>query len=332
MPSLSYTNRVIMAPMSGVNSPSFCEMLMRNGCDFIYTGLLTSHGVAAGGRKTFDLIRNLPDSSETFTLVAQIFGSQPDYMARAAAVLEATGKFAGIDINMGCPAPKVTKNAGGAALMRNPAQAADIVRAAVAATRLPVSVKIRSGWDANSLNYLEIARACEAEGAAAIALHPRTRSQQYSGSADWDHIARLKETVSVPVIGSGDIIAPEDAARMIARTGCDSVMIGRACCGDVWLIGRARAFLETGATPPPPTALDRIRAAMDQLELHVRYEGGERGVREMRRYTAWHIKGMPEAAMIRHAVNRAQTEIEMRDILLVYEGCIRREHGYSQRF
>jgi tRNA-dihydrouridine synthase B len=257
--------------------------------------------------------------------VGQIFGSQPEYMARAAAALEATGMFAGIDINMGCPAPKVTKNAGGAALMRNPAQAADIVRAVVAATRLPVSVKIRSGWDADSVNYLELARVCEAEGAAAIALHPRTRAQRFTGSADWDQIAKLKETVTVPVIGSGDIVAPEDAARMIAHTGCDAVMIGRACCGDVWLLGRARARLETGVTPPPPTRLDRIRAAIEQLEIHVKYEGPVRGVREMRRFAAWHIKGMPEAAAIRYKINRADTESLMRDVLLEYEDRIRRD-------
>ena len=326
--ALTFNQQIIMAPMSGVNAPSFCEMLRRRfGCDFIYTGLLTSHGIVRMNKKTAAHIHNLPGTRHDFTLIGQIFGAVPDIMARAAAKLEAVEKFAAIDINMGCPAPKVTKGAGGSALMKNPQLAADIVRAVSHAVSLPVTVKLRSGWDEATINFMEVAQRCVDAGAAAVALHPRTRCQRFTGGADWDHIAQLKQALTVPVIGSGDIGAPEDAKAMFEHTGCDAAMIGRACCTDPWLIGRTRRFLETGAAPPPADPQTCIHTALEHLDLHVELEGPERGVREMRRFIAWYIRGMPGASAVRHNINRAPTRDQMHDILVSYKDHVIRAEG-----
>ena len=313
-----YRSRVLMAPMAGINTASFCSVLAHLGCRCITTGLLTSHGLARGQQKTMRMLDNMPASSGDFTLIAQIFGGEPDIMAEAAAVLEATRLFRAIDINMGCPAPKVLKGNGGVALMAHPERAAAVVRAVVDRVRLPVTVKLRLGTDHQSMNYLDIARAAVDHGAAALALHPRTRRQRYTGVSDWSCIARLKESVAVPVVGSGDIWTPEDAARMLRETGCDAVMIGRAACAEPWLIGRARALLDTGAAPPPPSARDRILTAVSHLECHVDHIGPERGVPTMRSFIARYLKGLPHATDVRSRVNRAPTVDATKEILLHY--------------
>lgn len=310
-----FNRRIIMAPMSTVCVPSFCKILSRLGCDFMYTGLITSHGLLYENRKTEDLLSPFPEGAD---IIAQIFGADPEIMERAAARLEEKGRFAAIDINMGCPAPKVIKGAGGAALMRDPDLAGRIVRAVAARVRLPVTVKLRSGWDASSINCLELARVCLDNGAAAVALHPRTRAQAFTGAADWSLIRKLAENLSAPVIGSGDITSPEDAARMFAETGCASVMIGRAACADPWLIGRARAFLETGAAPPAPTPRQRIETALLHLDIHIHLAGEKRGIPEMRHFIPWYLKGLPRAAAAREAANRAQSLEQTKEVLLSY--------------
>jgi tRNA-dihydrouridine synthase B len=313
-----YRSKVIMAPMAGVNVASFCHTLMDLGCGCITTGLLTSHGLARGQKKTMQLLDNMPPSRGDFALIGQVFGGEPEVMADAAAVLQETGMFRAIDINMGCPAPKVLKGNGGVALMAHPDRARAVVRAVVNATSLPVTVKMRLGMDDDSINFLDIARMAVDNGAAALCLHPRTRRQRFTGHSDWSQIALLKETVAVPVVGSGDIWTPEDARAMIDQTGCDAVMCGRGAQGEPWLIGRARTLLDTRAAPPPPTPRQRILAAVAQLDCHVRHIGPERGVPTMRGFLGRYIKGLPNAADIRARINRAPTLEDTKEILFNY--------------
>lgn len=291
--------KVAMAPMSDVNTPAFCSILRDNGCELIYTGLLTSHGIVNRNKRTFEFIDALPGG---VTYVGQIFGSEPDVMAEAARALEATGKFAAIDINMGCPVPKVVKTNAGVGLMRDPELAGRIVKAVSAAVRVPVSVKIRAGWDSKEINCLEFGARCAGEGAAAVALHPRTRAQGYGGEADWSLIARLKEKSSVPVVGSGDIRSPEDAARRIRETGCDAVMIGRACRSDPTLPGRAHKLLSGNAPSPPPEPVELLALAALHFERHIAVEGPERGTRSLRGHLAFYLRGFRGAADARQKI------------------------------
>lgn len=315
-----FERRIIMAPIAGVTEPAYIAILKDCGCAFAYTGLLTSHGLIRANEKTRGLITPMPDGMD---ISAQIFGNVPEIMAEAARILEDMGSFRAIDINMGCPVPKVTKNSGGASLMTKPELAREVVASVVAAVKLPVTVKLRSGWDAASINFVEMAKICEGAGAAAIALHPRTKAQGYSGRADWSHIALLKESVAAPVIGSGDIVTPQDALRMFNETGCDSVMIGRACCGTPWLIKMTEEFIKTGALSPEPSTDERIEIALKHLAQHVKTIGEKRAVPEMRKFIPQYIKGMPGASNVRRLANYAGSEEEMKNILLGYRERLR---------
>ncbi len=291
--------KVAMAPMSDVNTPAFCSILRDHGCELIYTGLLTSHGIVNQNSRTFQFIDTLP---EGVAYVGQIFGSVPEVMAEAARALEASGKFAAIDINMGCPVPKVVKTNAGVGLMREPELAGRIVRAVAGAVRIPVSVKIRAGWDSKEINCIEFGIRSAGEGAAAVALHPRTRTQGYGGVADWSLVMRLKEKLSVPVIGSGDIRMPEDASRRISETGCDAVMIGRASRGDPTLPGRVRRHLSGEGPCPPPSPGDLLTLAALHYERHIAIEGPERGARSLRGHLAFYLKGFHGAADTRKKI------------------------------
>ncbi len=313
-----FDRRVIMAPMAGVNTRAFCRMLIDNGCDFIYSGLLTSHGLVYSSNKTEDMIDSLPEA-ENLDVAAQIFGATPDIMAEAARIIEDTGKADIIDINMGCPVPKVVKTRAGVRLMQNPELAASVVAAVVKAVRLPVTVKMRSGWDSRSINCVEVARMCADAGAAAVALHPRTRVQRFGGCADWTLIAKLKAAVDVPVIASGDVADPESAARCFRETGCDSLMIGRASMGDPGLPARARRLVRDGVPAPPPDFRKRLSDARRHLELHVADVGEEKGVREMRGPLAWYIKGLYGAAAVRVKINTTTGLEKVNSLLAAFE-------------
>jgi len=312
----AFNRRIIMAPMSGTNTPAFCTLLREFGCDFIYTGLLTSHGLVHQNRKTKEILRTLPGG---VTLAGQIFGSNPDVMAEAARILEATGRVHMIDINMGCPVPKVVKTSAGCGLMREPELAGEIVRAVAAAIELPVTVKMRAGWDSGSINCIELARRCVGEGAAAVALHPRTRTQGFSGKADWSLVARMKDSIEAPVIASGDVDGPRRAADCFDATGCDSIMIGRAAMGDPGLVGRVRRYVEVGVEESPPDFLARLRTARRHLELHAEYVGEKVAVREMRGPMARYVKGIPGSSAFRAAVNSTDTMAGVLELLDEFE-------------
>ena len=317
-----FSKKAIMAPMSDVNLPAFCGILKDLGCTMIYTGLLTSHGLVYQNRHTLEMISALP---EGVTFVGQIFGSVPEIMAEAASILESTGKFAAVDINMGCPVPKVVKSNAGVGLMREPELAARIVKSVNAAVKLPVTVKMRSGWSAEEINCIEVAKRCEDAGAAAVALHPRTKAQAYSGRADWPLVARMKESLEIPVIGSGDISSPQDAIQKISDCGCDSVMIGRATRCDPTLPGRTQLLLDSGKLSPPPSWRDRIKIAIRHFKFHIELEGPDRGSRSLRSHLAYYIKGMSGAAAVRNKIVQIADPLMIIDILNNYRDWLERE-------
>jgi nifR3 family TIM-barrel protein len=247
----------------------------------------------------------------------QIFGSDPLIMARMAEKISQTeADF--IDINMGCPAPKIVKNGEGSALMKNPRLAGEIIREVVKASSVPVTVKIRKGFDENSINAVEISLIAEDAGAAAVTVHGRTREQYYSGSADWNIIKQVKSRLSIPVIGNGDVFTPEDALAMEEQTGCDGVMAARGAQGNPWLFRDILSLKATGKIPPPPSAREKIQTALRHMHMLIQLKGEKRGILEMRKHISWYLKGMKDAVKIRQVINKVTTAAEMEDILNLY--------------
>lgn len=309
--SVYLDNRVISAPMAGITDRAYRILAKEAGCGLVCTEMVSDQALLYGNPKTCSL---LDITGETGPVSMQIFGSNAGYMADAAEIVEKRGA-AVIDINMGCPTPKIVKNGEGAALMKEPEKAAAIVRAVVERVKIPVTVKMRKGWDENSVNAVELARLVVDAGAAAVTVHGRTRSQFYTGKADWKIIAAVKQAVDVPVIGNGDIWTPQDALAMLQQTGCDGVMIGRAALGNPWIFSRAIHFLKTGELLPGPTPAEKVAMALRHLDLLVEIKGERVAVWEMRKHAAWYMKGLRGAARLREQVNRAQTREELRKII-----------------
>ena len=243
---------------------------------------------------------------EEYPVSLQLFGSDADIISRMAQEIEEL-PFQILDINMGCPVPKVVKNGEGSALMNQPKLVYEIVSKTVRAIRKPVTVKIRKGFDDTRVNAVEIARIAEQAGAAAVAVHGRTREQYYSGKADWDIIRQVKEAVSIPVIGNGDVFSKESALSMRRETGCDGVMIGRAAQGNPWIFRDTVHFLETGSLPPPPSVEEKKRMVLEHAALQLQYKGEYTAVREMRKHLAWYTAGMPHSARFRQLINSMET-------------------------
>lgn len=309
--SVLIPNRVFSAPMAGVTDKAFRQIIRSCGAGLIYTEMISDMGLVYGQQRTHKM---LDLQGEEHPLAVQIFGSEAEPMARGAQLAASQGADI-IDINMGCPTPKIVKNGEGAALMLDIPRARQVIRAVVKAVQVPVTVKMRLGWNSDKINYLDLAMAAREEGAAAIALHARTRDQFYSGQADWSHIARLKKTVDIPVIGNGDIWSADDALRMVEETGCDAVMIGRGIMGNPFLIRETVALLERGERIAPPTAEERVNLASRHLDLACRYKGESVAVREMRKHFSWYLKGMRGAAQLRQQINQATTRQQLLNIL-----------------
>ncbi len=308
---LELENRVVAAPLAGITDRAFRIILKSMGCGLVFTEMVSDMGLLYNSSKS----RQIADPGADIGPVAvQIFGSDPEAMAQAAQMVETMGA-AVIDINMGCPTPKIVRNGEGAALMLDPERSREIIRSVVAAVKVPVSVKMRKGWDDEHCNYLQMGEIAVAEGVQAITLHPRTRMQFFSGQADWQAIAVLKSQVPVPVIGSGDINKAEDAVRMIAETGCDAVMIGRAALGNPFIIRETVALLEHGRKIAALSQKEKINIAIRHLDLAIQNKGESTAVREMRKHISWYTKGMPAAARLRDRINHAVTRQEMMDIL-----------------
>lgn len=308
---IKLANPVISAPMAGVTDRAFRILAKEAGCGLVYTEMVSDQALIYGNSKT-DIILNV--TGEQGPLSVQIFGSNPGYMEKAA-VMVAERKPQLIDINMGCPTPKIVKNGEGSALMRNPRLAIDIVQGVIGAVKIPVTVKIRMGWDEEHINVVDMAVMLERAGVSAIAVHGRTREQFYRGKANWNIIRDVKNAVSIPVIGNGDVSSPEDAKRILEETGCDGVMVGRAAMGNPWIFKSIIHYLETGEKLPPPSWEERILVAIRHLNLLIQYKGIYIGVREMRKHAAWYLKGLPGAARLRQELNNAQTPEEMTAML-----------------
>ena len=284
-----------LAPMAGVADRAFREICKQFGASYLVGEMASSKGLTMGSRKTEELLA-VTDLERPMAI--QLFGSDPETMARAAySSLEYRPDI--LDINMGCPAPKVAGNGGGSSLMLSPTLAGEIVRAVSRAVNIPVTVKMRRGWDSEHLNAVELAKICEQSGAAAITVHGRTRAQMYAPPVDRQTIADVKRAVSVPVIGNGDIVSPETALSMYAETGCDLVMVGRGALGRPWLFAQIAAAADGRDVPPDPTLGEKMSIMRRHIVLLCRYKGDHIGMLEARKHVAWYIKGMPGAAKLR---------------------------------
>jgi tRNA-dihydrouridine synthase B len=303
---------VALAPLSGITDLSFRTVCREMGARLAYTGLISANALRYQSAKTMGLLR-LP--AHDHPVAAQVFGAEPDLVAAAAAIAAESGADI-VDINMGCTVPKVVKAGAGTALMADPERAVAMVAAVVSAVGpTPVGVKMRSGWRDRGANAVELARRFEQAGASAIAIHPRWAGQGFRGAADWAVIGRVKDAVSLPVIGSGDIHGAADAVRMMRETGCDGVMIGRAALGNPWVFAQAAAAIGGDSAPPSPPPEERVAVAEKHLALIIADRGENVGAREMRKHIAWYLKGMPNAAALRDRANRARTEAELRATL-----------------
>ncbi|GAB4337516.1 MAG: tRNA dihydrouridine synthase DusB [Candidatus Abyssubacteria bacterium] len=301
---------VVLGPMSGITDLAFRLIAKTHGAALVYVPLISAKALCLGSKKTFDLLASDPSEKP---VAVQIFGGAPETIASAVRILE-DFPFDIIDINMGCPVPKVARNAGGAMLLRDPELAAEIVAAAVGETDRPVTVKLRSGWDGHSITALEIAARAERAGAAAVTLHPRTKTQGFSGEADWALIAEMKKGLRIPVIGNGDVRTPEDASAMLRQTGCDFVMIARAARGNPWVFSRTLSLLQTGALPPEPSAGEKLQTMVDQCTLLAQREDEHRAALKMRKHAGWYLKGLKNAGIAREKINHAKTAGEIVDI------------------
>lgn len=306
------TNQVVAAPMAGVTDRAFRMIAREQGCALAVTEMVSDLALIYANPRTY---RMLDFRGEHYPLSVQIFGSNPETMGQAAAIVVERGANI-VDINMGCPTPKIVKNGEGSALMRQPSLAGKIVETVVKAVPgVPVTVKIRKGWDEQSVNAVEFAKMLEGAGASLVTVHGRTRNQFYSGKADWDIIRQVKNALQIPVIGNGDIWTPRDAARILEETGCHGIMIGRPAMGNPWIFRDIVHFLQTGEELPPPTPQERIDTAIRHLELMVESKGELVAVFEMRKHAAWYTKGIRGAARIRETINKSQSKKEITDIL-----------------
>ncbi len=302
---------VILAPMAGITDLPFRILCKEQGADVMVTEMISAKALYYGNKNTAPLLKT---EERERPIGVQIFGSEPELMGQMARKIEDRG-FSFIDINMGCPVPKVVNNHEGSSLMREPELAGRIVKTVADAVSLPVTVKFRSGFDENHKNAVEFAKRLEDSGAAALTIHGRTREQYYSGSADWDMIRKVKEAVAIPVIGNGDIFCGSDAVRMRDTTGCDGVMVARGAKGNPWIFREIQAALKGDETGKTPDVHDKITMILRQAELGIKYKGEYTAIREMRKHTAWYTAGMPGSARLRAAMNRVETYGELKELL-----------------
>lgn len=304
-------NNVILAPMAGVTDLPYRVLCREQGCGLACMEMVSAKAILYKNRNSKELLR-VDERERPVSL--QLFGSDPEILAKIAGELE-EGPYDIFDVNMGCPVPKIVKNGEGSALMKNPKLVEEILTAMVRAVRKPVTVKIRKGFDDSSVNAVEIAKIAESCGVDAIAVHGRTREQYYSGKADWDIIRKVKEAVSIPVIGNGDVFSPEDARRLVEETGCDGIMVARGAKGNPWIFKQITAYLETGEKLPKPSKEELKQMILRHGQMMLEFKGELAGMREMRKHVAWYTAGYPNSAALRNDINSVATMGELEELI-----------------
>lgn len=305
--NVTLDNNIILAPMAGVTDLPFRLLCRRMGVGLVCMEMVSAKAIYYNNKNTENLMEIHPGEMPASL---QLFGSDPDIISEMAKRIEEK-PFALLDINMGCPVPKVVNNGEGSALMKNPKLVEEILTKLVKAIHKPVTVKIRKGFDDAHVNAVEIARIAESCGVAAVAVHGRTREQYYSGQADWDIIADVKAAVSIPVIGNGDVDSPQKAMQLVKQTGCDGVMIGRAAQGNPWIFRDTVTYLDTGVLPESPTNEQKKEIILEHAALQLQYKGEYTAVREMRKHLAWYTFGMPHSAKFRQMINSMESMEEL---------------------
>lgn len=313
--NISLSVPVALAPMAGITDMPFRIICSELGCGLVVSEMVSAKGLLYKNVKTFDMLRVAPEERPA---AIQLFGSNPQELARAAKIAEAEGADI-IDFNMGCPVPKIVNNGEGSALMKNPQLAYEILARMADAVNIPVTVKIRSGWDAAHINAPEIAQFAEKAGVAAIAVHGRTREQFYNGKADWQVIKAVKDAVKIPVFGNGDILSAEDGLRMFKETGCDGLMIGRGADGNPWIFAELAAALEANGEKHEVTLAERMAMILRHLQMLIDFKGEVVAVKEMRRHAGAYLKGMPMAAEYRRRINALNTYEEFYQLINEYQ-------------
>ena len=293
-------NEVFLSPMAGVTDLPFRTICKEKGCGMLYTEMINAKALCYDDENTKKMLRMEKDEHP---VAVQIFGSDPEFMGKAASIMNQYPNEI-LDINMGCPTPKVVKNGDGSALMRNPKLAAEVLSAVVKNSEKPVTLKIRKGWDDDCINAVEIAKIAQECGISALAIHGRTREQFYSGKADWDIIAEIKQAIEIPVIGNGDVFEVQDAINMLEKTKCDAIMIGRGAQGNPWIFNRINHYMKTGEILPEPTLEEKITTAIKHMNLAVAEHGDYVAVREMRKHIGWYLKGLKNSAKYRDQINK----------------------------
>lgn len=304
-------NRTILAPMAGVSDLPFRLLCHEQGAGLVCMEMISAKAITYNNKNTHLLMETLP---QEHPVSLQLFGHEPEVMARACEMIEGES-FDLLDINMGCPVPKIVNNKEGSALMQDPALIEALVKAAVTHTSRPVTVKLRKGFDEQHLNAVECAKAAEAGGASAVAIHGRTRPQMYMGKADWNTIKEVVHAVNIPIFGNGDVTDGPSAGKMLEETGCQAVMIGRGAQGNPWIFAQVNHYLETGEELPKPTRQEIIQMVLRHAQLQRQHKGENIGMREMRKHVAWYMAGFPGAAKVRGQVNCVTTFEELEKLL-----------------